>query len=86
VDALLRARRVLRTHARTLTLTKSHTHAQRSDLLLSLVHFQVLLGLIQLLLASYSPEWAAKKMEANALIADHAIFSQSVLTGIGFRV
>ena len=66
---------------------RTHTHArtQRSDLLLSLVHFQVLLGLIQLLLASYSPEWAAKKMEANALIADHPIFSQAVLTGIGFR-
>lgn len=55
---------------------------KRSDLLLSLVHFQVLLGLIQLLFAYHSPEWAARKMESNALIADHAIFNQAALTEI----
>ena len=59
----------------------SHTLAQSWALVLSLLHVQVLLGLLQLLFHFRSPEWAARKMEERSLIADHAVFNSSLLTG-----
>jgi hypothetical protein len=69
-------------------LTHEMLHGwQCATLLLSLLHIQVLLGLVQLLLGFRSPSLTAKKMQLNALIADHEVFASSKLTGsLGFAV
>lgn len=62
-------------------LPKAHT-SQRARVLLSLVHVQVILGLVQLLYTYRSPEFAARRMEEAKFSADHAIFQTSALTEI----